>query len=104
MSLILTCSTCSKAKKTKAKPVKEEPAPAPVVEDDLDMEDDIDDLDEVVEPIMDIAEMKTEIRNRNKAGTAEQKAAVKAIINATGKKLNDIDDEDLLKEMLAVFE
>ena len=92
------------AKKTKAKPIKEEPAPEPVVEDDLDMEDDIDDLDEVVEPIMDIAEMKTEIRNRNKAGTAEQKAAVKAIINATGKKLNEIDDEDLLKEMLAVFE
>ena len=91
-------------KKAKPAPVEEEPAPEPVVEDDLDMEDDIDDIDEPADLIMDIAEMKTEIRNRNKAGTAEQKAAVKAIINATGKKLNEIDDEDLLKEMLAVFE
>ena len=92
----------------KAKPVKEKPAPAPapepVEEDDLDMDADIDELDEVIEPTMSIAEMKTEIRNRNKAGTAEQKAAVKAIINATGKKLNEINDEDLLKEMLTVFE
>lgn len=91
-------------KKAKPVPVEEEPAPEPVVEDDLDMEDDIDGIDEPADLIMDIAEMKTEIRNRNKAGTAEQKAAVKAIINATGKKLNNIDDEDLLKEMLAVFE
>ena len=90
--------------KPKTKPVKEEPVPEPVIEDDLDMEDDIDDLNEVIEPIMNIAEMRTEIRDRNKAGTPEQKKAVKAIINATGKKLDEIDDEDLLNKMLAVFE
>ena len=96
----------------KAKPKKEtkkEEVPV-VVEDDLDMEhDDLDedvaidaDLDEEI--VMDIDEMKTEIRNKNKAGTPEQKKAVKAIINATGLKLNEIEDEDVLKEALAVFE
>ena len=97
-------TTNGKAPAKKSKPVKEKPAPAPVEEDDLDADIIIDDLDEDVELVMDIDEMKTVIRNKNKAGTDEQKKAVKAIINATGKKLNEIDDEDLLKEMLAVFE
>ena len=80
----------------------------PVDEDlDLDLDEDVAldaDIDEDITPIMDIAAVKKEIRDKNKAGTAEQKKAVKAIINATGKKLDEIDDEDLLKEMLAVFE
>lgn len=97
-------ATSGKTPAKKAKPVKEKPAPAPVEEDDLDADTVIDDLDEDIEPMVDIEEMKTEIRNKNKAGTDEQKKAVKAIINATGKKLNEIDDEDLLKEMLEIFE
>ena len=81
--------------------------PDPVEEEDLDddtppfdVDDDIDD----VELEFDFAAARTEIRNKNKAGTAEQKKAVKALIAATGVKLDQIEDEDVLKEILAVFE
>lgn len=81
---------------------------APVV-DDIDEEDnappfDIDDDLDDVEPEFDFDAARTEIRNKNKSGTAEQKKAVKALIAATGVKLDQIDDEDVLKEILAVFE
>ena len=81
---------------------------APVV-DDIDEEDntppfDIDDDLDDVEPEFDFDAARTEIRNKNKSGTAEQKKAVKALIAATGVKLDQIDDEDVLREILAVFE
>ena len=83
------------------------PAPAPVpddLDDDLDDEDDLPfDLDDEVEIEFDVDAAKTEIRNKNKAGTAEQKNKVKAIIAATGFKLAQIEDEEVLKEILAVF-
>lgn len=80
----------------------------PVV-DDIDEEDntppfDIDDDLDDVEPEFDFDAARTEIRNKNKSGTAEQKKAVKTLIAATGVKLDQIDDEDVLKEILAVFE
>lgn len=82
--------------------------PDPVEEEDLDddtsipfdMDDDIDD----VELEFDFDAARTEIRNKNKVGTAEQKKAVKALIAATGVKLDQIEDEDVLKKILAVFE
>ena len=80
----------------------------PVV-DDIDEEDnnppfDIDDDLDDAELEFDFAAARTEIRNLNKTGTAEQKKAVKTLIAATGVKLDQIDDEDVLKEILAVFE
>lgn len=83
------------------------PVPAPVVEDDdLDEEEDEVpfDLDDDVEIEFDFDAVRTEIRNKNKAGTAEQKKAVKAIIASTGKKLDEIEDENILTQMLEVFE
>lgn len=93
-------------KKSDVKVVK--PAPAPVVvEDDLDEDEDTPpfDVDDDVEEFddFDVVEARTQIRNLNKAGTAEQKKKVKAIIAATGVKLDEIEDEDILKEILAVF-
>ena len=75
----------------------------PYVEDDeppFDLDDDIDN----VELDVDIDAIKTEIRNKNKNGTPEQKKAVKAIIAETGKKLDAIDDVEILTKMLEVFE
>jgi hypothetical protein len=80
--------------------------PAPIV-DDIDDEvdnppfdvDDVDDIDE-----FDVVAARTEIRNLNKTGTAEQKKKVKAIIAETGVKLDQIEDENVLKNILAVFE
>lgn len=77
---------------------------APVVNDideednnpPFDMDDDLDGFDFVA--------ARTEIRNLNKNGTAEQKKEVKALIAATGLKLDQIENEDVLKEILAVFE
>lgn len=90
------------AQKVTAKPVI-----APVVtepEDEFEEEDDVPfDLDEDIEEF-DAVAVRTEIRNKNKSGTAEQKKTVKAIIVATGKKLDEIDDEATLKEILEVFE
>ena len=87
---------------------KVEPAPV-VVEDDLDEDDgevpfDIDDDLDTTEVEVDLDAIKTEIRNKNKAGTKEQKTAVKAILNATGKKLDEIEDVEILTKMLEVFE
>ena len=87
---------------------KVEPAPV-VVEDDLDEDDgevpfDIDDDLDTTEVEIDLDAIKTEIRNKNKAGTKEQKTAVKAILNATGKKLDEIEDVEILTKMLEVFE
>lgn len=85
------------------------PVPVVVGPDDMDEDEDTppfdvdDDLDDV-ELEFDFAAARTEIRNKNKAGTAEQKKAVKALIAATGVKLDQIEDEDVLKEILAVFE
>ena len=80
---------------TPAPVVKPEPV---VVEEEID-----DDLDfDLVE--VDLTEMRTEIRDKNKAGSPEQKKAAKAIINATGKKLDEIEDVEVLNEILAVFE
>ena len=94
--------------KTKTKPT---PAPAPVVEEfsaeDEDEDDtppfDIEsDVDET-EIEFDFDAVRTEIRNKNKAGTPEQKKAVKAIINATGVKLDEIEDAEILTQILEVF-
>lgn len=79
-----------------------------VVEDDLDEDDgvvpfDVDDDLDTTEVEVDLDAIKTEIRNKNKAGTKEQKTAVKAILNATGKKLDELDDLEALTKMLEVF-
>lgn len=87
-----------------------DPVPAHVVEnDDLDDEEDDDDeipfdLDDEAEIEFDFDAVRTEIRNKNKVGTAEQKKAVKAILASTGKKLDEIEDEEILTQMLEVFE
>jgi len=101
--------TQKKATAAKKTTKVEEPAPAPEV-DELDDEDDdeipfdVDDIDEEVELTFDIAAARTEIRNKNKAGTPQQKAQVKALIAATGLKLDLIEDEEVLKNILKVFE
>ena len=82
-------------------------APTPIVNDidekdnkpPFDIDDDIDDIDS-----FDVVAARTEIRNLNKTGTAEQKKQVKELIAETGLKLDQIDDEDVLKDILAVFE
>lgn len=84
---------------------KSKPAPVPVVEED-DFDDDVPfDVDDDAEEFddFDAADARTEIRNKNKAGTTEQKREVKAIIASTGKKLDEIEDEEILKKILAVF-
>ena len=80
--------------------------PEPVVVDDNLYEDEDNDVPfDIDDPIdeFDMAAARTEIRNKNKAGTTEQKKEVKAIIASTGKKLDEIDDEEILKKILAVF-
>lgn len=87
------------------------PIPEPVVveEDDDDEEEDNtppfdldDDLDEPIE--VDFTALRTEIRNKNKAGTPEQKNQVKAIIASTGMKLDAIEDVEVLTRILEIFE
>lgn len=90
-------------KKVKSKPVKEEPVPEPVVEDDLDMDTDMDDIDEPTELIVDIDELKTEIRNKNKAASPEIKKTVKAIIAEHGGKLDLIEDAEVLNKILELY-
>lgn len=100
-----------KADKKSATKTTKKPAPAPVVEDD-DIDEDEEnnselfDIDDEVEEFddFDADAARTEIRNLNKTGTAEQKKQVKAIIAETGMKLDQIEDEEILKEILAVFE
>lgn len=97
-------SASGKAPVKKSSPVKETPLPVSepeVVDDDIDIDIDID-LDE--EPVIDIAEIRTEIRNKNKSGSPEQKVAVKAILKESGKKLDEIEDVEILNKMLEVFE
>ena len=96
---------------TKTTKTKSASTPAPVVEehpiDDeppFDIEDnDIDELDDIDNSV-DFDAMRNEIRNKNKSGTPEQKKAVKALLTATGKKLDEVDDIDVLTQMLEVFE
>lgn len=87
------------------------PAPAPVeIElDDIDEDEssDIpfdvdDDLDAPIE--VDFTALRTEIRNKNKVGTPEQKKQVKAIIASTGMKLDEIEDVSVLTQILEIFE
>ena len=99
------------ATKKSTKATKAKAAPAPVVEEHPIEDDeppfDVDDIDEVevdAEEPVDFDAIRTEIRNLNKAGTPEQKKAVKAIIAAAGKKLDEIDDMPTLTEILEVFE
>lgn len=95
--------------KTPVKTVAPKVEPTPVVvEDDLDEDDgevpfDVDDDLDITEVEVDLDSIKTEIRNKNKAGTPEQKKAVKAILNATGKKLDELEDIEALTKMLEVF-
>lgn len=88
-------------------------APTPTVIDADDFDDDDEDIPfalngpdnsevDVVEFDFDAA--RTEIRNKNRTATAEQKKQVKALIAASGVKLDLIDDADILKEILAVLE
>lgn len=89
---------------------KSAPAPVVVEVDDIDEEveedsvpfDVDDDIDAPVE--VDFVALRTEIRNKNKAGSPEQKKAVKAILSSTGKKLDEIDDVEILTQILEVFE
>lgn len=83
------------------------PAPTfvtPPLSDDLEDDDTPPfDLDDDGEVTPDFDAMRTEIRNLNKTGTAEQKKAVKVIIASTGKRLDDIDDLETLTKMIEVF-
>jgi GTPase SAR1 family protein len=86
------------------------PAPVIVEEESIEEDEDTseipfdldDDLDSEVE--VDFAALRTEIRNKNKSGTAEQKKQVKAIIASTGKKLDEIEDVEVLTRILEIFE
>lgn len=97
--------TASTPKATK----KPAPAPVEIEPDDIDEDEssDIpfdvdDDLDAPIE--VDFNALRTEIRNKNKAGTAEQKKQVKAIIASTGLKLDQIEDIEVLTNILEIFE
>ena len=102
----------SKTNFSTPKKVTTKHTPAPIVEEDEFEEEedetipfDVDeDLDETIEDEVDFAALRTEIRNKNKTGTAEQKKAVKAILSATGKKLDELEDVEALTKMLEVFE
>lgn len=95
-------SASGKASIKKSLPVKE--TPVTVSEPEV-MEDDIDiDLDLDEEPVIDLAGIRTEIRNKNKSGSPEQKTAVKAILKESGKKLDEVEDIEVLNKMLEVFE
>ena len=86
---------------------KSAPIPAPVVEPEEDEVDDFDEfeaIDEENNMEYDFTAIRTEIRNKNKAGTTEQNKACKAAIVATGKKLDEIDDIEILTQILEIFE
>ena len=95
----------------KTKVEKETPPPTPVAEeaDDLDEADEEipfdveDELNMANEVLFDTEAAKTDIRNKFKTGSAGQKKSVKALIAANGGELDGIDNEDVLKEILAVF-
>lgn len=90
-------------KKTAPKKTAKTPAPVVVEEEEpVEVDDLDDDLDITTdEEVFDADAARTEIRNLNKAGSAEQKAQVKATLN--GVKLNDADVETL-KAILKIFE
>jgi hypothetical protein len=97
------------AKPTTKTTKKAAPAPVVVEDNDIDEEDDDTvpfDVDDDVEEFddFDCDAVRTQIRNLNKTGTAEQKKKVKVLIAETGVKLDQIEDEDVLKAILAVFE
>ena len=83
------------------------PPPTPVVEpedDDVD-EPPFDIEDEYTGMEMpDFDAIRTEIRNKNKAGTPEQRKKVKELIAETGVKLDQIEDIEVLTQILEVFE
>ena len=89
---------------------KTTPAPVVVETDEVDEDDDdsipfdVDDDLDTTEVEFDFAAVRTQIRNLNKTGTPEQKKAVKAILNGTGKKLDELEDIEALTQMLEVFE
>lgn len=85
----------------KAKKVDPIPEPVEVEEDDIDEEVPFD-IDDDLDMEVDIDAIKTEIRNKNKSGTPEQKKAVKAILG--DRKLNELEDIAVLTQMLEVFE
>lgn len=97
-------ATNGKAPAKKTKPVKVEPTPVEIEpEDDIDEVIDIDvDLDE--EEVVDLAAIKTEIRNKQKAATPEQKKAAKEMIVANGGKLDAIEDVEILNGILEIYE
>jgi hypothetical protein len=99
--------------KKKSKPVVETVAVEPedideeasnIIDEDDTVPFDVDDLDDAAEIEVDLDAIRTEIRNKNKAGTPEQKKAVKAILASSGKKLDELDDVEVLTQMLEVFE
>lgn len=83
------------------------PPPTPVVEPE---DDDVDDAPFDIEDEYTGMEMpnfdaiRTEIRNKNKAGTPEQRKKVKELIAETGVKLDQIEDIEVLTQILEVFE
>lgn len=83
------------------------PPPTPVVEpedDDVD-EPPFDTEDEFTGmETPDFDAIRTEIRNKNKAGTPEQRKKVKELIAETGVKLDQIEDIEVLTQILEVFE
>lgn len=81
------------------------PAPAPaLVEEPDELDDEPPFEEEEIEMEYDFNAIRTEIRDKNKAGTPEQKKAVKAILAATNMKLDQIEDIEVLTQMLKVFE
>lgn len=85
--------------KPAAKPTKVEPVPMPEPEEDV-----FDDFDLDEEEVVDLAAIKTEIRNKQKTATPEQKKAVKDMIAANGGKLDVIEDVEVLNGILEIYE
>ena len=59
--------------------------------------------DMLVESATYIDSVRKEIRIKHRAGTSEQKECTRDIISMTGKKLNEIEDIEVLNTLLAVF-
>ena len=90
------------AKPVTAKPVKPVPAPEPELDDVEDDEVPFDLDEEETEQEFDFAAIRTEIRNKHKKATPEQKAQIKAL--RAGISLDDITDIGILTQMLEVLE
>lgn len=86
--------------------VTSKPVPASVVEEDDEEESvpfDVDELeDEESGMEYDLEAIRTEIRNKHKKATPEQKAQIKSLRN--GVNLDNIDDIEILSKMLEVLE